>query len=374
MTSTTGSDKKLPAIQVLRGVAASLVVFYHYAGILGRSGAKHSWLRASGFDTIGASGVDLFFVISGFIMVITTRRKAGPADSLAFMKRRVIRIFPVYWIWSTIWLAMLMVARGVADHRISFPYIVDSYLLIPRFNGTDFTPLLARGWTLSFEMLFYAVFSCTILLGLKRTKLPFLVCAFALLFALGHLLPLGSGIRYLVTSTLILEFLYGVLVAEALLRLPSLNQVRWPRALPTILIGLGAIALLFTRGPAPPDALRFVVWGAPAFLIVSGAAMLGSTPCPRVLVYLGDASYSIYLAHGIIASILRGSLARYLVKGSLPPDAVIVLASVATIAICAGAYPLIERPIMDRLNPSKPRQAIEAVVSATAGVRTETVA
>ena len=374
MTATTGSDKKLPALQVLRGVAASLVVFFHYAGILGRSGAKHPWLWTSGFGTLGASGVDIFFVISGFVMVITTQRKVGAADSRAFMKRRVLRIFPVYWIWSTVFLAILLVARGTADRRVSLPNIAASYLLIPHFNGTDFMPLLARGWTLSFEMLFYAVFSCTILLGLKRAKLPFLVCAFALLFALGHLLPLGSGIRYLVTSTLILEFLYGVMIAEVLLRFPSLNQLRWPRALPTVLISLGAIALLFTRSPAPPDALRFVVWGAPAFLIVSGAAMLGSMACPRMLVYLGDASYSIYLAHGLIASAYHSLLVRYPVIRDVPPDAAIVLASVATIAICTLAYPWIERPIMEWLNPPKPRPVIEAVAAASAGVRTETVA
>ena len=94
-----------------------------------------------------------------------------------------------------------------------------------------FQPLLGQGWTLSFEMFFYLVFGCAILLKLTSGKLPFLAAAFAVLVLLGRFLAPNSGMRYLLTNPIILEFLFGVFVAEVIMRLPAIRSDRLARRL-----------------------------------------------------------------------------------------------------------------------------------------------
>jgi hypothetical protein len=344
---------KLPAIQVLRGIAASLVVFYHYAGILKLPGPVHSWLIDSGLITLGASGVDIFFVISGFIMVYTTQKKAGARDCLAFIRQRIVRIYPLYWVWSTVMLALWLTGIGRTSRHFSTAFIVNSYLLIPCFNGNDYEPMLARGWTLSFEMLFYIAFACAILLGLRKSKLAFLAGAFVILSVFGRMLPLHSGIGYLTTSPLIIEFLFGVLAAEILLRMPDIRTSGWMRMLPVLFMSLGAVLLLCTVKLGLPGTIRFAVWGLPALLIVFGASMLRTTPCPRLLVYLGDASYSIYLVHGFFGSAYYAAFRHFAVLGRIQSDVTIASASFLTIAISSFTYLLLERHLTKALSPRK---------------------
>jgi exopolysaccharide production protein ExoZ len=312
-------------------------------------------------------GVDIFFVISGFIMVYTTRRKAGTKDALTFIKRRVLRIYPLYWVWTSSLLALWL--GGVAERlwHYSAKYLICSYLLIPSFNGMYFQPLLGQGWTLSFEMFFYLVFGCAILLKLTSGKLPFLAAAFAVLVLLGRFLAPNSGMRYLLTNPIILEFLFGVFVAEVIMRLPAIRSDRLARRLPIVTMSLGALALLCTVKLQNADSMRFAFYGIPAFFIVLGAAMLGSASAPRLLVYLGDCSYSIYLTHVFFALAYASALKHLPIFYRLPPDAAIVLAGTITIALSSFSYSLLERPLTKALSykgPSKPTEIAIARASA----------
>jgi peptidoglycan/LPS O-acetylase OafA/YrhL len=350
-------DMRLPTIQVLRGIAASLVAFYHFSGNF----TMHSWLIESGFSRIGAAGVDIFFVISGFIMVYTTRRKTGARDALTFIKRRALRIYPLYWFWTTVLLALwgigvlLQMYHGLSLKKYQFSafFIFSSFVLLPSYDGVAFRPLLAQGWTLSFEMFFYAAFSCAILMRLKKAKLVFLAAAFVVLSLCGRCLGAQNGLRHLFTDPIVLEFLYGVLAAEVLLRVPERRNRKIAQTLPLVLIGLGVVGLLSTAWTNPPLSLRYLFYGLPALLIVSGAAMFGSAPRPRFLVYIGDASYSIYLTHTFAATAFFLALGRIAILGRIPPDAVILAGGLMAIAGCSLTYLLVERPITKFVSPKK---------------------
>jgi len=346
-------DRRLPSVQALRGVAASLVVYHHFARIFQGGSPSPSWIYRCGLGNLGACGVDIFFVISGFIMVYTTVGKDGTRDALTFLDRRILRIYPLYWVWTSLLLALWL--TGIAKlggtnqgQHYSISYLFKSYLLVPSFNGEYFHPFLAQGWTLSFEMFFYLLFSCSILLGLRSGRLPFLAVAFSVLALSSTFVP-GGGLAYLLSNPIIIEFLYGVLVAELLLH-ASKAQVRLPRGLPIALMTIGAAALLSTVKLQTPDSLRFLFYGVPALCIVSGATMLGPMPAPRLLVYLGDCSYSIYITHGFFAMAYASALKHSSGLDKLPPDGVILLAGTITIALSSFTYALVEKPLTRSLS------------------------
>ena len=351
MTLHPTDDRRLPSIQALRGIAASAVVLYHWSGLFESLQPQgRSRIIQSGLGGLGACGVDIFFAISGFIMVYTTQNKSGVGDSLIFLKRRALRIYPLYWIWTTVLLG-LWLAGFLQSQHYSIRFLVESYLLYPAFDGVMFRPLLGQGWTLSFEMLFYAVFAGSILLGLKRTKLPYLAAVFAVLMVCGRLLPARSGAAFLLTNPILLEFLYGVLVAEIVLRSANSGRLR-RHGVPWILCSLGCILLLCTLKTGSEHG-RCLYWGIPAFMIVLGAALRGTEHVPVWLVFLGDASYSIYLAHIVCAMFFDWVLVRFHLAGRVSPDLAIVLAVAITIVLCSLTYRWMEKPLLRILAPKK---------------------
>jgi len=347
------SSPKLPSMQVLRAIAASLVVLSHVAGYFELVSPRHSWIINSGLGRLGYSGVDIFFVISGFIMVYTTTQKAGAKDAWIFIQRRMLRIYPLYWSITTLFVIVWSTGFALRNTHYSASYLINSYLLIPYFENGSFEPVLSQGWTLSFEMLFYLVFSCVLFLKLKRLKLAFLIGTFAALTLSGRLLSSTSGIRYLITAPIMIEFLYGVLAAEILLRLPTVRDTFYQRMLPVCLICIGAIGLLCTILIPDAFSMRFLYYGIPALLIVFGTAMLGSAPCARQLVYLGDASYSIYLAHLILIDASFRALRHFHLFDQVLPDVFILPATMITIILSSFTYFFFERPLTRALTKKK---------------------
>ena len=346
-------DRKLPTLQALRGVAASLVVFHHFASLFQGVGLRRSWIYESGLGNVGMSGVDIFFVISGFIMIYTSREKAGASDAVTFMKRRALRIYPLYWVWTSLLLILWLTGFAERLRHYSLSYLVKSFVLLPSFNGRSFHPMLEPGWTLAFEMLFYLVFSLAICLKIVSKRLVFLVAAFSGIALFSQVLPVASGLRYLFTDPIIVEFVYGVLIAEVLLRLPGTRANRFAWTSPTAFISLGVVALLSTIWMDKPDLYRFIFYGIPAIFIVLGAAMRGSAPAPRLLTYLGDCSFSIYLTHIFFALAYASALKRLPALSSINPDLSIVVAATITIALCSATYPLVERRLMEAISSAK---------------------
>lgn len=339
---------QITSIQALRAIAALLVVFGHAAHETEAIGPRVGLNAIDPTFLHWGIGVDIFFVISGFIMVHTSADLFGrPGAWRVFLARRIVRIVPLYWLLTS----ALLLAGLVAPRLLNVPagdwqHVLASYLFIPSLRGGDETrPVMALGWTLNLEMFFYVLFAAAMLLPLKRGMIT-LTLAIGSLALSGALLQPSQVQLAFWTQPIILEFLFGCLLA-----LLYRQGARLPAAGAVLLLALGFAGMvkfhgLDAEGTIPP-ALR---WGLPSVLIVGGAALYRGAP-PRLalaLTGLGNASYSLYLFHPFALRPLREIWVR-LVGGALPLELYIA----AAIAVAALASILlhhwVERPIGRRL-------------------------
>ncbi|CAM4368209.1 hypothetical protein CR156_07485 [Stenotrophomonas lactitubi] len=346
---------KLDSIQALRAVAAFAVVVHHVGLTL------DSYYSASLSSTLallaglGAAGVDLFFVISGYIIFRSTSKlESGFSSARNFLRKRVLRIYPAYWIWTSVLLLMWLGGLALKSHQYSLSVIAGSYLLIPvtRADGS-LHPVLDQGWTLSFEMYFYLVFSSIILLGWLKKGLAWIALPFLLIACAGLLPAIPSGIRSVVSSPLVAEFLLGVCIGWALSKhqpaSQSLRPIRWA----LMAIGAGLFAFAFLRGEVEGTGIdRLVIYGFPSAVLVTLALLAPSAPLLRRASWLGDASYSIYLTHGFFTLALGTLLKGGLSLGGAPAGLVLTVASVAILLISSTAYWLVEKPVARLLTGS----------------------
>ncbi|WP_421580338.1 acyltransferase family protein [Shinella sp. M31] len=314
----------LYGIQYLRALAALAVVAFHAAERTGYAFA------------IGAAGVDVFFVISGFIMwVIVKRRPVSPGR---FLLDRIRRIVPVYWLATGV-----MVAGALAglfpNLVLTAGHVAASLAFVPARSPSsgEIWPVLVQGWTLNYEMFFYLVFAACLALP-QRLRLPGMAGLFGMLVVLGLLVESDAPLFLVYTRPIILEFVAGMLIARLWLD----NQVPG-RPLAFALVGLGL------AGFAAIGVLRlpFDEWtcGPLACALVYGTAALEKhRGIPRLAlpVMLGDASYSIYLWHTFAISVTAkaGTLL------GMPPALAFILSICAGLALGLVAYRLIERPLL----------------------------
>ncbi len=246
---------------------------------------------------VGHGGVDLFFVLSGFILWSIGRD--APSDPAGFFLRRVLRVAPPWWIAVAAWVAMMLVA-GYGWIVVTPAHVAQSLAFVPHYSPTfpdRVWPVLIPGWTLTYEMFFYAVFAATLVLAPGTRRLVALGGVLGGLALAGLLFAPASAIAFTYTSPLLLEFLAGCLVAEGWRRAPGGTA----RNLACAGLGLGLLAA-FGPGVIPEDYLgRTLVFGTASALIVAGAAglerHLPNLPWLKRLERLGDASYAIYLVH-----------------------------------------------------------------------------
>jgi exopolysaccharide production protein ExoZ len=264
--------QKLRSIQVLRAVAACAVVVLHAVP------GVNEPVGAAGY---GAAGVDLFFVISGFIMVnVAQGRTAG-----AFLRDRLWRIYPLWWIAVLPWL--FMVPRGPTS-------IVSSLTLWPIYAGGYYVPVLEVGWTLSFELLFYL--SVTVAIA-TRAAVPLALYGLLLLGAL----TTASPLLHFLGSPMALEFLMGAAIALAPRR--AAFGLLIPLGLAMLALSSPGIGDVEASHAAPWALWRALEWGVPSALIFWGTLSLEPLFEHRwfdVPVAIGDASYSIYLFHPLV--------------------------------------------------------------------------
>lgn len=278
--------KPLLSIQYLRALAALSVAVFHAL----------QWARIP-FD-IGSAGVDVFFVISGFIMEWTAGRPG--LKPLEFLKRRLVRIAPLYWLITLgLALAALGFPTGFPDVKPEGWHVLASLAFIQHRNpdGQPF-PLLAPGWTLNYEAVFYLLFALGLALP-KGQRLFFMVAALVGATACGFLYPPAYE---MLLNPLLLEFLGGMLLARALADGPVISRgAGWT----LVAAGLSAFAAFHLLG-VKWDLWRPLFWGLPALMLVAGLVSVELAPggggLPRIglLKALGDASYSLYLLHPLV--------------------------------------------------------------------------
>lgn len=350
--------KNYASVQVLRGIAVLLVVLFHAGLVVSEQfGAPGGHL----LFRFGAAGVDIFFPISGFVMVISTRGLAGSADAWRiFLKRRIIRIVPLYWLATTLKLAILLAAPALTLHSgFDLWHAAASYLFVFARNPNGVAePLLPIGWTLNYEMFFYAAFALVLF---WRVPLVRVVSAMMLAVAVLGLLHPGSWSAPLtVLNPIVLEFVAGMALARLALAGQRVGQAA------AILLGLAALACLAASDLLPAETVeraRLLLWGLPGAALLLAAVSLESWisarrwHLPRLL---GDASYSIYLSHGFIlppCGLVLGKTGLHGLGGAMIAFVVAILVSCAAgIAL----YRWVERPMTESLARRTRRQPIVA--------------
>jgi peptidoglycan/LPS O-acetylase OafA/YrhL len=343
----TPAPRRLESIQMLRAVAATLVVFFHMCNAVLRFPDMPSHIRD--FYSIGpwgACGVDIFFVISGFIMFyITAAQPGGVGAARHFLWRRVLRIYPLYLAAAGSWMLFHLAGVFLAAKSFAPSYVIASFALFPTLGdgtsqaeGAPLSTFLLPGWTLVFEMYFYIVFALALILWNGKHKFAAAILVFLIAETLAQAMP-ESGLRELMTSPLILEFLMGMGAAWLFLRFGKKIEGA-PLFIAGIVLMLLTIRFNMTYG------LRAYIWGPCAFLIVTGAsvARVPHNAATKLLGYLGDASYSIYCSHIFVAFALGIELQAGRLR-NLPADALILGAMLLALPFGAAVYEFIEKPL-----------------------------
>lgn len=325
-------------IQYLRGIAALMVAWHH--GINQIAGLEgHFPLR------FGTSGVDLFFVISGFIMVMTTDGKR--VTPRAFIARRLIRVVPLYWVLTLALVAVILVAPSIFRTTVLTPAsLVQSLLFIPHLSPSHagmIWPVLVPGWTLNFEMFFYAVFAASLAF---RYRLAALVSSLAVLVVAGYVFgPFANPIARTYTDPILLEFVAGAVIGHLWIA----GRLNLP--IPVSLIGALIGTVLLVLRDAPPLANFTQLLGA--VLVVIGCLNISRLNWQNdVLRALGDASYSIYLTHIFTLGAWRWAWAKAHLDASSLPMATLFMVGALVLCAIVGWFTFLwlETPLLNRMN------------------------
>jgi exopolysaccharide production protein ExoZ len=295
---------------------------------------------------LGGFGVPLFFVISGFIMVVITDDSSRPWP---FIRSRLIRVVPLYWLATTVAALITLFLSYLSWRHLAFSY---AFLPLDRPGAEEhFFPVLGLGWTLNYEMLFYALFALSLTLP-RRLQIPTLSLVMLSLVLVGFLIQPDAAIAAFWTEPIILLFLAGVWMG-----------VWWSSERPRILwplLGCAVALLLVIR----PEVFHFreALWGGIwavlmllAVLVCEGQGLF-TTPF-RPLHLLGDASYSVYLWHMPLLNVLTPGLRAAGISGVWDFLLITLIVSIAAGLI---SYQLIERPLLRLFNSRVNRRNVRA--------------
>jgi exopolysaccharide production protein ExoZ len=329
------------SVQYLRGIAALMVVFVHIGIWLRRLGYEGDW------PEFFKSGVDIFFVISGFIMWVTTFNSAMTPQQ--FIYRRLTRIVPLYWILTTLTVCVMLASPSlVQTWAFDFEHLVKSYLFLPAQHPVTkiMAPVLQQGWTLNYEMFFYCIFAgcLTLPARFRATSVLGLLCLFV---STQPLFPDQHAIISFYTDSIILEFGFGVIIG---VYFTSGSAVKLPytKMHTMMLIFIGVLGIGLSAFYTAP---RLVQYGIPAALIVLGSVMFErgfSIKRYSSFLIFGDASYALYLSHGVVISAF-GQVWRKLGLTGFPPNLIaFTLISLILVNVTAVfLYKTVERPLIE---------------------------
>jgi peptidoglycan/LPS O-acetylase OafA/YrhL len=344
---------RLSNIQILRACAALMIVIYHCGIETGRLAASSGHDRL--FDeTPWGLGVPLFFSISGFIMVVTTADMSGsPTVALDFMRRRLIRIVPLYWAVTTVSLLAALILPSLMSKvppGDNF-YVVASYLFWPAMRlGGEIRPLATPGWTLNLEMLFYVLFAVALLLP-RRQGMALIFAWLALLVTvrINGWLP-GVALNFW-GDPIVLGFLSGAAIGILYSR-----GLRLPKPWAAICLVLG-VAALFQHWPpdtAEDGLLKRLADGAPAaFLLTAfalGPQIKGRGRLWFAALLIGDASYSLYLLQEFLLRLLSMAWVKTAAGSFAPLWAYLPIGVIISLIACVVTYRSFEQPVTRWLN------------------------
>lgn len=338
--------KQLLSIQYLRAIAALMVVLHHMR-------YSQPWLfnPLEEYNSF-AWGVHIFFVISGFIMYVAARHE----KPFEFLRRRVIRIIPLYWcvtIALFIYNKKLHIFSATGEE---LSHVLKSLAFIPHYNSSKIMwPYLIPGWTLNYEMFFYFIFFGALISGrvLKTTSIMIIV-----LFLSGRLFELNTPVMITYTSPVLVEFLVGVWVAWMYEKKYLHKYNIW--LLPAGFIGLFLLPTLKEEFP--------LIWGqivCVSIIIIGAVSLETETPYNKFAKLIGDASYSIYLTHTVISwRIAHKIIPRIPLEGWIQFISWVVFSLSVSIVVGVLVYLYFEKPLLKWLRAHMmPAERQKAVLS-----------
>lgn len=367
-------------LQTLRFFAAFGVVFAHIAlPRYAKDGISPTLFSA------GAFGVDLFFVLSGFIMPYVAQNMKGSPIRIAseFFARRVFRVVPLYWAFTLVAFVLALMSVACPAGLSSCPFWLSEHYPLAKtsfkwvfqsltFTHWDRNPIYDVGWTLIYEFWFYALFSLSLLLNIRATRF------FALLFAVIVVVRLPalstifqSGIFRVLLHPMMIEFIFGVF----LFAIFKQQQFGMKWIVPAMIAG-AFFASLYQADFVVQHLLSFsrpLLLGSTAFCIIASALILENTgvTARKTLVTLGDASYSIYLSHWLVVTTLPSLLDVYKVEG-INFATYIVIHVLVAMAFSGIVFYTLERPIREaskgklkRLFPNHSSEVVNSTPATT---------
>lgn len=333
----------LISIQYFRAIAALFVLLSH---------ASHKVELESSITNLfklGNYGVDLFFIISGFVMCFSIDGKCP--NPIKFMKARFIRILPLYWILTLVALIVFLFKPEIVNSSGGDTSIIASFFLLP--NGDKL--LLNNGWTLSYEFYFYFIFSLCFIFKSYR-----LICCFFVINMLSLLGFLGFENEYLkfMTSSMLIEFSFGI-VCFWLYKYDIINT---NRAVCLMVISFVTLMLMLLGIINLDDFIRSIYAGIPISLFFIGAIFFDKViPNNRALLYIGTSSYSLYLSHTFSLAAISFFLRHF--QLSLNPYFSLFLMVLFSLIVSSLCYEIIEKRIsgfLSSVGKAEKKQTIES--------------
>ncbi|WP_374951385.1 acyltransferase family protein [Mucilaginibacter sp.] len=344
-------------MQALRALAAVLVMLYHGTTLI-RQETGYTYL--ANIFTVGFMGVDIFFVLSGFIIFYTYTSKTVHAGG--FLKKRFIRVVPIYWI----------VIIGLILIHVKYPASNQAELNTACTIAASFTLypsklyVLGVAWTLTYEILFYIVFALTASCNIKWFFYTFL--AWCVLIIAFYILQIKSSIFAVnaLTNPVILNFGFGCIIAYLFKKHQTLKHWGWVACFGFVLLLVTCLTYYFAvskdaRDPAyTSDMSRVYLFGIPSAILICGLLYF-KRHVPKLFVAIGDASYSLYLIHAaLITFMLRFFLKAHLLQTQNRLNVLIISTIIfaMTIGISLLFYKYIEKPLIKQLNKRKSNNTV----------------
>jgi exopolysaccharide production protein ExoZ len=348
---------RIDGLQICRAIAVLLVGWLHIDQV--SRPLEAVTLNVTRACNVGMFGVDIFFVISGFILGSTALRAASGeprVEAYDFIARRILRIFPIYWI-----VILFPLFRELRVHKLTGWKFLDYWFLLPGFSYPGTQLIIGLAWTLIFEMVFYSVMTIFMRFTLRHAARN-TIAALVVLVAAGVIVDIRRPLLNILMNPILLEFVLGGLSALAFERFGQ-RRTAGIGILIAGLIVIGAVTIHTTYNVALEQNVlaglgilpRVATWGIGAWLLVSGVVFWGPQVRSRlgkVLVAVGNGSYSIYLTSVISIELINRVMSKVSTRSVTEGSILLreVVAVVCLIVIGMLFYWLIERPLGKRLN------------------------
>jgi len=357
------------SIQLLRAVAVLLVVHCHVVDF--QLYTKHiAWQQQFFYlQNFGAVGVDIFFVISGFIITLVSTRYATGSGGGDFFLKRIKRVVPLYWIASF----SIAIFSFVYWHKTYTIYsVLTTLVFFPFFNPVpQATPILGQGWTLSFELMFYTITTLA-LLSRNKKYMVFTALFFCACIVLQHVPGCSNVLTNFCGNGIMLEFIWGAIAGMVYLSarrvgplVANIIFIAGAAGLAaSLVLGYGNISEAYATVNGSLSLQRSFVWGIPAALLVTGLMMkekIKPLYIPFFWVAIGNASYSIYLIHGFLLHFIYNRHFDITFRGRLPADLQVLFADAFAAAGGYLFYRLVELPLLRWLNRKPQRIAAHTI-------------